>query len=330
MTFSEKLKDELLNIELESNEEMLGFLLGAIKAVGGLNIKKTGVILEFSSNNYAYIMKIAEYIKKLYRVELNAGRQGKKDDKKGFVFTLQVPTNRTKDILNDTCVAVFKDDEIYSFNSEFDKDIYKSEEKLKSIVRALFIGVGGAYVPTKIDILDEENNSKSDGYRLELVFEDETLANEVKDMLQFLSSNIKAIERGNNFVVYTKESNLICDIFAWLGANNAVLELNDIIVERSVSNEINRMNNCSLANIDKAVNAGLKQIKAIEYIQNTIGLDKLQDNLQEIAMLRISKPSATLIELEEALDHKITKSGINHRLRKIVEIADKLKEGNDE
>ncbi len=328
MTFSEKLKDELLNIELTTDDEMLGFLLGSIKAVGSLNIKKTGVILEFASNNYSYIMKIAEYIKKIYRVELNVGRQGKKDDKKGFVFTLAVPTNRTKDILNDTGIAVIKDEEIYSFNSEFDKDIYKSEDKLKSIVRALVIGVGGAYVPTKIDIEDEEGNVKSDGYRLELVFEDGMLAEEVKNMLQFLSTNIKAIERGNNYVVYTKESNLICDIFAWLGANNAVLELNDIMVERSVSNEINRMNNCSLANIDKAVNAGLKQIKAIEYIQSTIGLDKLQDNLKEIAILRISKPSATLIELEEALDHKITKSGINHRLRKIVEIADRLKEGN--
>ena len=330
MSFAEKVKEELLGIELKTDSEKTGFLIGAIKSVGSLEIKKTGYMLIFASNNYGYIMAIASCIKSLYRVELSVGRTGTMEDKKGFMFSLAVPTNKTTEILEDTSIAKIKDYQIVGFNNEFDSRVYKDLDTLKAVVRALYIGSGNAYVPTKIDLTEEESNTKSDGYRLEFVFEDGALADEVCELLQTLSTSIKSIERQSNYVVYTKDSSLICDIFAWLGANNGVLELNDIIVERSVSNEVNRMNNCVLANIDKAVNAGLKQIKAIEYIQQTIGLSKLDDNLREIALLRISKPSATLLELEEALEHKITKSGINHRLRKIVEIADKLKEKTNE
>lgn len=325
MSFADKVKDELLEIKASSDSEKRAFILGAIRAIGTLDIKKTGVSLVFSSNNYALIMTLADYIKSLYRVEVSVSRSGQAEDKKGYVFTLNVPSTRAKQILEDTKLAKIVDDEIVGFIGGFDDDIYKDESSLKMLVRALFISVGSVYVPDKINAESDELTNKSEGYRLEFVFEDETLANDVKDLLQFLSNKIKVIERQLNFVVYAKESEKICDIFAWLGANNAVLELNDIMIEREVLNGVNRMNNCSIANIDKAVNAGLKQVKAIEYIQSTIGLNKLADNLREIALLRISKPSASLVELEEILDHKITKSGINHRLRKIVEIAEELK-----
>lgn len=328
MSFTDRIKDELLSIEYEDTEEKRGFLLGAIKAIGVLEIKKSGIAVVFSCYNYGLIMKIAGIIKALYRTELNVSRTGQADDKKGFLYTLSVPSSKAKNVLEDTKTAVLMDGEIIGFKSDFDSEIYKNEKALKAVVRALFISAGNAYVPSKIDLSEEELTNKSEGYRIEFVFEDENLALSVCELLQFLSNKIKVIERQRSYVVYAKDSGLICDIFAWLGANNGVLELNDIIVERTVSNEMNRMNNCSLANIDKTVNAGLKQIKAIEYIQMTVGLDKIADNLKEIALLRIAKPSATLTELEDELGGRITKSGINHRLRKIVELAEELKNKN--
>ncbi len=325
MNFSDKVKEELLNIDYEKDNVKRAFILGSVKAVGLLELKKTGESLLFSSGRYEYVIKIADYLKKLYRTEINVARKGHSNDKKGFTYELSLPRNVTKQLLVDLEIANYNGEDLVSFNSGFSEKLYKDEEELKAVVRALFIGCGNAYVPSKIDVISDELTSKSEGYRLELVFEEEELASSVADLLKVLSNKIKVIERQINYVVYTKDSTLVCDILAWLGANNSVLELNDIIVERTVSNEINRMNNCSIANIDKAVNAGLKQIKAIEFLQQTVGLDKLNDGLKEIALLRISRPSASLIELEEALDHRITKSGINHRLRKLVEMAEKIK-----
>lgn len=325
MNFSDRIKEELLGFDYDKENVIRAFILGAVKAVGLLEIKKTGESLLLSSGRYEYVIKVADYLKKLYRTEINVSRKGQANDKKGFTYELSLPKNVTKQLLIDLEIANYNGDDLVSFNSGFSEKLYKDEEVLKALVRALFIGCGNAYVPSKIDVDGDELTAKSEGYRLELVFEEEELASNVCELLKILSNKIKVIERQINYVVYTKDSSLVCDILAWLGANNSVLELNDIIVERTVSNEINRKNNCSIANIDKVVNAGLKQIKAIEYLQQTIGLDKLNDGLREIALLRISKPSASLVELEEALDHRITKSGINHRLRKLVEMADKLR-----
>lgn len=326
MNFSDRIKEELLNVDYDKENVIMAFILGAVKSVGLLELKKTGESLLFSSGKYEYVIKIADYLKRLYRTEISVSRKGQLNDKKGFTYELSLPKNVTKQLLTDMDIAIYDGDDLVSFNSGFSEKLYKDEDALKALVRALFIGCGNAYVPSKIDTNGDELNAKSEGYRLEFVFEEEELAGDVCELLSVLSNKIKVIERQINFVVYTKDSTLICDILAWLGANNSVLELNDIIVERTVSNELNRKNNCSIANIDKAVNAGLKQIKAIEYLQQTMGLDKLNDGLREIALLRISKPSASLVELEESLNHRITKSGINHRLRKLVEMADTLRE----
>ncbi len=119
---------------------------------------------------------------------------------------------------------------------------------------------------------------------------------------------------------------MLSDFMAFFGGSNAVLELNDIIAYRSVRNDINRIKNCELANLDKSIEAGQKQYLAIKLIEEKIGLESLSEKLREIAIIRLENPDFTLEQIAELAGGDISKSGINHRFRKIMEIAKNLQE----
>ncbi len=113
---------------------------------------------------------------------------------------------------------------------------------------------------------------------------------------------------------------------AFFSGSDAVVEINEIMVARSVRNDINRIRNCEIANIDKSVEAGQKQYLAIKKIEEKIGLDNLSSKLREIALIRLNNPDFTLEQIAEVCGGEISKSGINHRLRKIMEIAKNLED----
>ena len=134
------------------------------------------------------------------------------------------------------------------------------------------------------------------------------------------------IQRKKMFVVYIKEAELVSDTLAIVGANNAVLTLQNEFAVREVRNQLNRQINCLNSNIEKMVDASLKQIAAIEYIEEAVGLNTLPDNLYELCLLRLANPNETLENLAKLMNPPLTKSGINHRLRKIVKIAQDLQD----
>ena len=127
-------------------------------------------------------------------------------------------------------------------------------------------------------------------------------------------------------MLFRSGSEMLSDFMAFFGGSNAVLELNDIIAYRSVRNDINRIKNCELANLDKSIEAGQKQYLAIKLIEEKIGLNSLSEKLREIAVIRLENPDFTLEQIAEIAGGDISKSGINHRFRKIMEIAKNLQE----
>ena len=127
-------------------------------------------------------------------------------------------------------------------------------------------------------------------------------------------------------MVYIKEGNQIVDILNVMEAPVALMELENIRILKDMRNSVNRQVNCETANINKTVSAAVKQIEDIKYIRDTIGLDQLPDNLSEIARERLERPEATLKELGEALDPPVGKSGVNHRLRKLCDLAGRMRE----
>jgi DNA-binding protein WhiA len=140
--------------------------------------------------------------------------------------------------------------------------------------------------------------------------------------------NSKTLERRKGYITYLKEAEKITEFLNIIGAHNALLRFEDIRIVRDMRNSVNRLVNCETANLNKTIGAALRQIENIRYIDETVGLDILPDKLREIAQLRRDYQDVTLKELGEMVSGgKISKSGINHRLRKIDEIAEKLRAG---
>ncbi len=163
------------------------------------------------------------------------------------------------------------------------------------------------------------------GYHLEFVVPYKRLCMDFMKFMDELGLNPKYIVRKGNHVIYFKDSESIEDILALIGAQSASLHVMGIKIEKDVKNTVNRRLNFEISNINKTVNAANQQVDAIELIEKNMGISSLPDNLQELARLRLDNPEASLSELEKMLDEPISRSGINHRLSRIIKIAEKIK-----
>ena len=148
----------------------------------------------------------------------------------------------------------------------------------------------------------------------------------LESVLSHFNITSKIAIRKKVFVLYLKDSEAIKDLLALVGAMDSVMALADEMAKRGLRNTVNRQVNCINANINKTVEASLKQISAIKYINKKIGLESLPDDLQEVAVLRLANPQESMDELLKLSTIKLTKSGLNHRFRRILKIADFLRE----
>ena len=182
----------------------------------------------------------------------------------------------------------------------------------RAFLRGAFLSVGSISDPAK-------------GYHLEFVCTDERKAEQIREVLGNFGMERKIILRKKYYVVYLKEGESIVDLLNVCEAHVALMELENLRILKDMRNSINRRVNCEAANITKTVNAAARQIENIEYIQSHGGFGMLPDNLRQMAEIRLEYPDASLKELGEYLDPPVGKSGVNHRLQKLNEIADKLR-----
>ncbi|HZK10571.1 MAG TPA: DNA-binding protein WhiA [Clostridia bacterium] len=191
--------------------------------------------------------------------------------------------------------------------------IYYSQMKLqRSYLKGAFLACGSISDPKR-------------SYHLEMTFRDQPMAIAIKNLCEHFNLAAKIIYR-NQWVVYIKSSQSIVDFLLLMGASSQAFALEDIKILRSMKNDVNRLVNCETANINKTVEASLRHLRAIELIQNTIGLAALSKPLQEIALCRWEEPELSLKELGERLDPPLSKSGVNNRLSRLLKIAQKLEE----
>lgn len=171
-------------------------------------------------------------------------------------------------------------------------------------------------------------NDPNKGYHLEFVVPYLNLSKDLKlfiDDYDELSVTTKVITRSSNYVIYFKDSEAIEDILTVMGAMNSCLELMGVKMYKDMRNNVNRKLNFESANLDKTIDAAAKQIEAILHIKNTVGFSYLSGELREVAELRLENPDMSLRELGESLSEPISRSGINHRLKKLCSIADSIK-----
>lgn len=201
---------------------------------------------------------------------------------------------------------------IITTNTENIKAI-KYDEKLninqiKWMIRGVYLGSGSINNPEK-------------KYHLEMGFSNQKDAEKIKEHLRFFDIKANIIEKNNQYVIYLKDGEEISKFLALLGANKSVLKFEDIRVKREMNNKINRIVNCETANLNKTINASIEQIEAIRKLKNNGKFEKIDKTLKEIAELRLENPNASLIELGKMLEKPVGKSGVNYRLKKIMEIA---------
>ncbi|HIS32087.1 MAG TPA: DNA-binding protein WhiA [Candidatus Limivivens intestinipullorum] len=167
-------------------------------------------------------------------------------------------------------------------------------------------------------------------YHFEIVCATQEKAGQLAVIMNSFDLDAKIVLRKKYFVVYLKEGAQIVDILNVMEAHNALMNLENVRILKEMRNTVNRKVNCETANIHKTVNAAVKQIEDIRYIQRTIGFERLSDSLKETAAVRLEQPDATLKELGMMLTPPVGKSGVNHRLRKLSAIADDLRESKEE
>lgn len=184
---------------------------------------------------------------------------------------------------------------------------------IRAYLRGGFLAVGSVSNPDK-------------SYHIELSFTSSKISDEYMAYMEYFALKPKRIQRKNYDIVYMKEGQEIVDFLNVINAHNALLEMENIRILKDMRNQVNRIVNCETANLEKTVNASLKQVSLIKYIDDKIGIENLPASLKEIARLRIENPEASLSELGKMLNPELGKSGVNHRMRKLQKLANDLME----
>lgn len=166
-------------------------------------------------------------------------------------------------------------------------------------------------------------------YHYEIVCSAEGKAEQLKKIMNSFEIDAKVILRKKSYVVYVKEGSQISDLLNIMEAHVALMKFENVRILKDMRNAVNRKVNCETANINKTVSAAVKQVEDILYIRDTIGLENLSEALYDVALTRLSYPEATLKELGDLLTPSVGKSGVNHRLRKLGEIAEKLRQNKE-
>ncbi len=189
----------------------------------------------------------------------------------------------------------------------------ETEEEKKALIRGIFLGSGSINDPTK-------------KYHLEILSKNKDVAQYIQNILKSFNIKAKILEMNNT--IYIKEGEEISKFLAFIGAQKAVLKYEEIRVMREIRNNVNRQVNCETANLNKTISASVMQIEAINYLKKVKKYEELPTGLQEIAELRLEYPEMSLKDLGSLLEKPLGKSGVNHRLKKIIEIADEAKKEN--
>ena len=287
MSFSSDIKEELGRQYSKSRHCQMAELSGMIELDG--RIDEQDGTMYFKTDNPVLLEKYAILMRKVF--ELDISKPISKEDTDRIMQTFKwnrlegATTNGL--ILQNTCCK-------------------------RAFIRGTFLAGGSMSDPNK-------------SYHFEIVCHTHEQAKQLQSVMQSFDTDAKIVERKGHHVVYLKEGSQIVDMLNVMEAYVALMNLENVRILKEVRNTINRKVNCETANINKTVNAAVKQVEYIELIRERIGLDNLPENLREMALLRLEYPEATLKELGNYLEPPVGKSGVNHRLRKLSAIAEDLK-----
>ena len=289
MSFSSEIKEELSKLNNLKDKQAVYYEL-----VGYLISKNTKLDkkIKFSTENEYNINRLNKLLNNMnikYKIEMQGNL---------YVITF----NKVEELKD----CIFCDNHITFKNVENLED-----KNIKALIRGSFMGAGFV-------------NEPSSTYHMEINFSNLENLLCIKKLLELYNINSKTLNRNGSFSLYIKEGEDISNFLACIGVSNAMLKFEEIRVIKEARNNVNRMVNCEVANLNKTVNAATKQIEAIKKLKNSRKFTNLSNELKEIAELRLKNPDASLIELGNMLSKPIGKSGVNYRLNKLIQIAKEI------
>ena len=303
MSFSTNIKDEVARLE-ENREELISELSAIVRNSAVL---KDDVTIYIENNGVA--RRIFKLFKKIYDVTPIITVR-KKYFNNGYTYILTIK-HKLKTILDD--LSVVKNGLFLDIPQEY---IYDDEDLIRAYLRGLFLVTGSV------------NDPKTSKYHLELLVDDIDYANFISELLNSMNLNSKVIKRDKKYMIYIKEAEKISDFLRAIKAYDAVMYYEDIRIYRDHKNMTNRLNNCEQANMDKIFLTASSQIRDINKLKEYDMLDLIDEKLKVVIDYRLKYPEASLTELSEIITketgNKITKSGLNHRFRKIKEIISNI------
>jgi DNA-binding protein WhiA len=278
---------------------------------GSLSFSNRKLVVDIQTENAAIARRIYTLIKRNYEVRVELLVRKKMRLKKNNVYIVRL-AERAKEILEGLKIL----GEGFEFTHDISQELLKKKCCRRSYLRGAFLAGGSV------------NNPETSSYHLEVASLYKEHNDSLCELMNTFDLNSKTLERKKGFITYLKEAEKITDFLNIIGAHNALMHFEDIRIVRDMRNSVNRLVNCETANLNKTIGASIRQVENIRFIERTAGLHILPEKLREIAELRVLYQDITLKELGEMVSGgSISKSGINHRLRKIDEIADKLRSG---
>ncbi|TLS49343.1 DNA-binding protein WhiA [Paenibacillus antri] len=309
MSFAAQTKKELTMIEVDECCAKAE-LSALIRMNGSMRIAGGRIALDITTENAAIARRIFTLLKRTYRLHAEVLVRKKMRLKKNNIYMVRVPAG-VEELLRS--LQIIKEGQGFQFTPGIEPDIIKNACCRRSYLRGAFLAGGSV------------NNPEGSSYHLEIASMYEEHCDALCELANKFHLNARCIERKKGYVLYIKEGEKIIEMLSVVGAHQALLKFEDVRIMRDMRNSVNRIVNCETANLNKTIGAAVRQIENIKLLEQEVGLDSLPEKLREVAVIRLQYPDLNLKEVGAMLKGSVSKSGVNHRLRKIDEMAEKLR-----
>ena len=315
MSFSSEVKEELSEQIASGRHCRLAETAAILSLCGKIVITENDrYCVKIQTENLAVARKYFTLLRKTFNIRAEVSVRKSREVRFYSVIVSKDPEARR--LLGETCL-LDEDGNVSECMSPMHHRLLRQNCCRRAFIRGAFLAVGSVSDPKK-------------SYHFEIVCTAPEKARQLQELLASYDVDAKVVLRKRHYVVYIKEGSQIVELLGLMGAHISLMQLENVRIVKEMRNSVNRKVNCETANLNKTVSAAVRQAEDIRYIQEKIGLDKLPMDLDETARLRLEHTEASLKELGDMLSPKVGKSGVNHRLRKLSQIADDLREGKEE
>ena len=309
MSYASEVKKELTGITVHEKNARVE-LMALIRMNGSIGLANHAMILNVQTESPAIARRIYSLIKQLYKVESDILVRKKMKLKKNNTYVVRL-RHHAQEILGDLAIL-----DGFQIKERVPLDLLTDDLMIRSYLRGAFLAGGSV------------NNPETSRYHLEIYSLYEEHNEMIAEMINRYDLNARTTNRRSGYIVYLKEAEKIANFLQLIGATTSMLEFENIRIVRDMRNSVNRLVNCENANMDKVANAANRQVENIMLIEATVGLSSLPEKLRAIAETRLAHQEVSLKELGTLVPGgPISKSGVNHRLRKLNAYADELRQG---